>query len=158
MSISVSKPGGIAELGAYWHSLAGGRTPSRAQLDPAAIVPLLPYIYLTQLETDPFRVYFRLSGTATDIWNGITLQGRYLDEFLVGDKFGANRHVIASYEIAWRTGQPVIDHYIWPSQSGLKTDIKFGIFPLTVDGRISRAIAIEEFDPLAISDSWVEME
>jgi hypothetical protein len=158
MSMSVSRAGGIAELGAYWRSLAGGCTPARAQIEPAAIIPLLPYIYLTELSTDPFRVYFRLSGTATDIWNGITLQGRYLDEFLDGDKFGANRHVIDCYQIAARTGQPVIDHYIWPSRSGLRTDIKFGIFPLTVDGRITRAIAIEEFDPLAISDSWVEME
>lgn len=158
MSISVSKPGGIAALSAYWHSLAGGATPSRSQIDLAAIVPLLPYLYLVEFKSDPFRVYYRLSGTATDIWNGITLQGRYLDDFLEGDKFGANRHVIDSYEKAQRTGQPVIDHYLWPSRSGFKTDVHFGLFPLTIDGKVAQAISIEEFDPLAISDSWVEME
>lgn len=152
-----AESGHIAALSRYWQSLNGGEAPARAQIDPVAIKPLLPHIYLVEFRTDPFRVYYRLSGTATDQWNGIPLSGRYLDEFLVGDKYGANRHVIDSYEQVWRTGRPVIGHYLWPTRGGYKADVHFGLFPLTVDGLVAQAISTEDYEAVPFSDEWISM-
>jgi hypothetical protein len=157
MGKEIAERGHIAALYKYWQSLNGGAAPARNLLDPAAIKPLLPHIYLVEFKTDPFRVYYRLSGTATDRWNGVPLSGHYLDEFLVADKYDANRHVIQAYEQAFRSGEAVFGSYIWPTRGGYKAEIRFGLFPLTVGGIVAQAIAIEDYEPAPVSDEWISM-
>ncbi len=155
---AISESGHIGALYRYWLSLNNGAAPARDQIDPAAIKPLLPHVYLVEFTTDPFRVHYRLSGTFTDEWNGFPLSGRYLDEFLVGDKYGANRVVIDCYEQAWRSGEAVFGHYPWPTRGGYKTDVKFGLFPLTFNGAVAQAISTEDFDMTPASDPWMPFE
>jgi hypothetical protein len=51
-------------LADYWTSLCPpDRLPLRSDIDPAAIQPLLPYIYILELKTDD-TVFVRLAGTA----------------------------------------------------------------------------------------------
>ena len=63
-------------------ALGGGAAPERALLDPPRLKALLPYIYIAEFEDEPFRVRYRLTGTAVDEWLGVSVVGHYLDEFL----------------------------------------------------------------------------
>lgn len=150
--------GHIGALYRYWASLNNGKAPERAQIDPAAIKSLLPHIYLVEFKTDPFRVYYRLSGTFADQWNGFPLAGRYLDEFVVADPHGALRLVLEEYERVWRTGEPAFGRYQWPTRGGYITEMKVGLLPLTVDGRVAQAIATEDFDMAPAWDPWVPLK
>lgn len=150
-----AESGHIATLHRYWQSLNGGETPPRALVDPAAIVPLLPHVYIVEFDADPFRVRFRLVGTAADAWNGINLVGRCLDEFLPTDTYGANRILIDHYRQAWESGQPSFGSYQWRSRADYRTDVKFGLFPLTIGGKVAQAISIEEIEAAPIADEWV---
>ncbi|MEQ9609641.1 MAG: PAS domain-containing protein [Kiloniellaceae bacterium] len=74
----------------YWQQLARGRlVPSRADIDPACIVAVLPHIGLFDVESNPRRYRIRLMGTRIVSWYGCDLTGRYLDEidFGTGDGF-----------------------------------------------------------------------
>src|SRR5690606_35859740 len=124
-------------LSEYWHWLNAGATPSRALFDPMAIPALLPHIYLVDLEPDPFRVRYRLTGTKSDEWNGFNITGRYIDEFLPTDLNGANRILLDAYREAWLSGQPVFSRYYWPTRGGVQVVVGFSVFPLTIDGRIA---------------------
>lgn len=155
MTDDISLQGMIGELLRYWQSLNGGGAPARSQIDPAMIKRLLPHIYMVDFETEPFRVRFRLVGTAADEWNGFSLVGRSLDEFLANDQYGANRILIDCYHRAWTTGQPAIGSYPWRTRSGYMTKVPFGLFPLTVDGIVAQAISIEEVETAPITDEWV---
>jgi hypothetical protein len=138
-------PAKIQTLRAYWESLAGGGVPERAQLDIAAIAPLLPFVMLMELEPDPFVVRYRLTGTKIDDWVGLNVTGRTLNEFLSGDSTGASAYLMACYEKCWRTAQPVIGAYDWPSVAGNPLRIWFGIFPFNIGGTLRQCLVVEDF-------------
>lgn len=158
MGMGLAASGFIDALEKYWHALNGGATPSRAQLDPAHIKHLLPHVYIVEFDPDPFRVRFRLVGTAADAWNGFSLVGRCLDEFLATDDYGANRILIDCYRRAFDSGQPAFGSYPWPSRAGYRSEVRFGLFPLTIDGKVAQAISIEEIEAAPIADEWVPFE
>lgn len=143
----------IQSLHAYWQSLAGGAVPDRSQLDPGAIKPLLPYICLVDFETDPFRVYYRLSGTKVDEFNGFNITGTYLDQLLKDDPTGGAAHILAYYRRCWEIGAPCFSAYLWPTRSGGHLTVQFAMFPLKVGGVVRQAIGIEDweysFEPIA---------
>ena len=65
----------------YWLDMKGGcRMPSRADLNPADIVHLLPYISLVNVEPETKRYKIRLVGTETVRAMGVDITGKYLDE------------------------------------------------------------------------------
>lgn len=147
-----------AALFAYWRSLNGGETPARAQFDPTAIPSLLPPIYLVEFEADPFRVRYRLTGTKADEWNGFNITGRYIDEFLANDRYGANRILLDTYQAAWQSGRAVFSSYPWPTRSGVKIAVGFGVFPLTINGIVAQALAIEDIGTAPVADDWAPFE
>jgi hypothetical protein len=68
----------------YWLAKRGGRRmPGRADIDPAEIKPLLPYVVLTDVHRNPLRIYFRLVGTAVAAAAGRNLTGLWLHEVQV---------------------------------------------------------------------------
>jgi len=138
-------PAKIKALGSYWDGLAGGAVPERSQVDVAAIVPLLPFLMLIEVEPEPFLVRYRLTGTKIDEWVGINVTGRTLNEFLTGDRTGSSAYLMACYEKSWRTAQPVIGAYDWPSVAGNPLRIWFGIFPLKLGGEIRQFLVVEDF-------------
>lgn len=144
-------------LMAYWSSLNGGATPTRDSFDPAAVKALLPYLYLTQISFDPFRVYYRYTGSMVDEWNGAILTGHYLDEALAGDDTGAIRTLLDAYQRAAETGMPVFDRYVWPIRGGYNADVLFGIYPMIVDGVVGQCLSIEEYDPNPRSEDWLPL-
>lgn len=66
---------------AYWNSRRGGREmPTRADLDPADIKPLLPHVVLVDVLHDPLDFRFRLLGTEVDRITISNLQGKRFSE------------------------------------------------------------------------------
>jgi hypothetical protein len=71
----------LRQLYDYWRSRAtGGCLPSRADISPADVPQLLPYIFLIDVERDPQRFRFRLIGTQICQWAGRDATGVYTDD------------------------------------------------------------------------------
>ena len=71
----------IREMLAYWESKrVDGRLPRPADIDPTEIPRLIATIVICDLETNPFRVRYRLAGTRQVHILGNELTGRYVDE------------------------------------------------------------------------------
>jgi len=135
----------VRQLFTYWQGLAGGVTPERHLVDPADIVPLLPYLMLVEFSHDPFRVRYRLTGTRVDELTGANLTGRYLDEFRYGDGEATILHLEDGYRECAATGIPYHGLYDWKSRTGYLKQIAFGLFPLKVDGVIRQCLSIEDY-------------
>ena len=66
----------------YWLKMKGDRLmPSWADLNPADISELLPYISLVDVEKDTGRYRMRLVGAETIKAMGFDITGKYLDDF-----------------------------------------------------------------------------
>jgi len=141
--------GSIEALHKYWNGRAGGLAPQRDAIDPADIKPLLPFLYIVEYECDPFRVRYRLTGTETDRWNGFSLTGRYVDEFLGADANGANRILHDAYAKALETAAPVFGVYTWPTRAGYRIDVRFGMFPLRIGEPIQQCLSIEDYSGIS---------
>ncbi|HEY4161759.1 MAG TPA: PAS domain-containing protein [Dongiaceae bacterium] len=142
-------PQRIVAFRAYWESLAAGAVPERRLLDPAAIVPILPYLLLIEFEDDPFRVHYRLTGTKVDEMTGMNITGRYLDEFTQGSYQDPVLFIRDCYEKCWSTGEVVIVTYLWPEDDrNLTRSVWMGLFPFKIDGAIRQCISVEDYGPL----------
>jgi hypothetical protein len=152
--------GSIEALHRYWHSRAGGLAPQRSDIDPADIKSLLPFLYIVRYEHDPFRVRYILTGTEADRWNGFSLTGRYIDEFLKVDLHGANRILLDAYTHAFETAAPAFGTYTWPTRAGYNLEVRFAMFPLRVGERIGQCLAIEDYSgfPPEIADDGIPFE
>ncbi|WP_268877947.1 PAS domain-containing protein [Algihabitans albus] len=75
----------LSEIHGYWsRHLRGRRMPARADIDPADIPHLLPYLMLTDvLESGHYR--YRLVGTEVERSFGAPMTGRTLEELMFGD-------------------------------------------------------------------------
>jgi hypothetical protein len=120
--------------------------PPRHLLDPGAILNLLPRVVIVEFEDDPFRVRYRLTGTWVDDTNGVNLTHAYLDSYDDGSSSEALSPLLQHYRLAWEKAAPSIFHYRWMSLRGSLLNVCCGIFPLTVDGRVRQAVALEEYD------------
>jgi hypothetical protein len=143
-----ARPRNLEFIFNYWQGLAAGAVPDRALVDPGALKPFLPCLLIAEFETSPFRVRYRMTGTKVDQVTGLSLTGRYLDEFASGRADDAVRALIASYESCWRTGKPYIGSYSWPSERGYQLNVWYGLFPLLVDGEIRQCLAMEDYAEL----------
>lgn len=71
----------LANLLAYWHQKRGQRAmPARADIEPAELKALLPHIFMVDVEYEPFRLRYRLVGSALVDVLGQDIKGKYLDE------------------------------------------------------------------------------
>lgn len=135
----------IRDLDSYWQSRRAGRLmPARADIDPADIRSLLPYLELTDLTHDPLRVYYRLVGTALVHSVGFDYTGHYLDELNFG----------TSDETAWervfseacRSRAPLFGFSRHPYDRQSAITHEFAVFPLSSDGCVvDKTINIEDY-------------
>lgn len=99
----------LQQLYAYWRGKAGGGLPSRANIDPAEIPQILPYLFLIDVEHEPQRFRFRLIGTQVCTWAGRDVTGMYIDDPAYGPRAseirGQYADVIAR-GVAFYTEQP----------------------------------------------------
>jgi hypothetical protein len=106
----------IAQFIRYWLEISPeGLLPGRQHLDPAAISPLLPNLWIIDVERQAegagaLRFRYRLIGTSVARAFGKDLTGRYLDEahegFALSAIHGYLSEVVEKRLPSWRAGKP----------------------------------------------------
>ena len=121
----------IRELHDYWKSRCSDvAPPPRSAIEPADIRRLLPYLILSELTADPFRITYRLVGTAVARAHG--------DDFTHRDHASVASLIDSGIDQAYRrvlaTASPVY------GKTGLYVGdrswipFEYAIFPLSDDG------------------------
>lgn len=125
----------VARLYRYWLSIhpAGGGMPGRKHFDPVDVPELLPGIWLLDVQHTPFRLRYRLVGTAFVEAVGREVTGQWLDDahpHLRGVPGFFDRYQRAAVEKhpEWRRGKP----RIWAHRDF--GEIENLLLPLAADG------------------------
>jgi hypothetical protein len=130
----------------YWQStLKGGAAPRRTDIDPAAIKEVLPFVLLGDIETEPFRVHFRLIGTAIAEFSRQDFTGRYLDELVYTARDSVEWRDCYAYVHAHRVG--MVGDNVLSFIDGRVTTYEFAILPLQRgDDPAGSFIAVESYE------------
>ncbi|MBK8160406.1 MAG: PAS domain-containing protein [Rhodospirillaceae bacterium] len=134
----------VAALYRYWQSRRLGALPQRSDIDPAEIKALLPYVLIVDLHQNPFRVFYRLVGTAVVHFSGMDFTNTYLDELAFD--ICATADLTRAYRLVSDTRRPgqgmafaQITH-----QSAL--DVEYLICPLgDGQGQVRQCLVIEDY-------------
>lgn len=95
----------LIELYAYWlGKQARRRMPSRGDIDPSEISPLLPHIMLIDVLSDE-RFRIRMVGTALDDATGVNATGRLLNEVMPDGPYA--EYVQGLYQEVVREKSPI---------------------------------------------------
>lgn len=133
----------VRSLQAWWTMKCGLDIPDRSDLDPNDIKPLLPNLFISDVEHDPFRIRYRLVGTRAIEATGLDITGRYLDDLLPAD---SSECWTEYYRQAYRTRCPVFGTSVAPTTSGGHFSYEFGLFPLRKGGSdIQQFVALEDY-------------
>jgi len=134
----------IDQLDAYWRRKAEDRPmPSRGDVDPVDLVPLLPYVVLTELEHGPFRVRYRLVGTHVVAQSRRDVTGWYLDQL---DMNPDAVDFDAVYRAVAEARAPAFGVSRIAGVGNATMGFCFAVYPLSNDGAtVSHAIAVEDY-------------
>jgi hypothetical protein len=120
----------------YWRSIhpRPGLLPGRQHFDPVAVPELLPGISLLDVTHDPFRLRYRLCGTAVVGVIGREVTGRWLDEAhsdrdATADYIARCRQLVREAAPSWSKAPP----RLW-RQSDVAL-VESLLLPLARDGR-----------------------
>jgi hypothetical protein len=130
----------------HWNSLRAGRPfPTRDELDPAAIVPILPHVMMVSIEYDPFRVLYRLVGTEIVRYAKFDFTGRYADALRFQDDEAVDWTIY--YRAVVEARQPGVGQTDWTVSGSIKRWMEWVICPLTTGGGIiDRCVTIEDYE------------
>jgi hypothetical protein len=144
-SVAAVRSPHVLEMLTYWESKrVAGRLPRPADIDPTEIPRLIASIVICDLESDPFRVRYRLAGTRQVHILGNELTGRYVDEM----NWEEGPFVHRIFARAHDTKAPVFGFYYWGFRENTPGASEFGLFPLSEDGQtVNRVLGIDEFFP-----------
>jgi hypothetical protein len=123
----------LRQLLEHWQDLCRDRAlPSRADLDPAAMKPLLPYVYLVDVSHRPLRFRYRLVGTALVEFTGRDVTGKFVDEATYG---AAAAPIYRLFELVVETRGPVggRGRTVW-IQGGEWREVESLVLPMSRDG------------------------
>lgn len=143
----------------WWLSKCAGDIPDRDDLDPADVKPLLPNLFVADVEHHPFRIRYRLVGTRVVQATGMDITGRYLDELLPANP---GEPWLEYYYRGYETRAPVFGCSEAPTTTGGRFTYEFGLFPLRCGGRrVEQFVSIEDYFELTSTLSelkeWQEM-
>lgn len=117
--------------------------PDRCALRPEDIKPLLPCLFIADIEHDPFRVRYRLVGTRAVEVTGFDITGHYLDELLSAEP---DQPWMDHYRTVYVSRRPLFGATTVPTSAGKMFTYEFGIFPLRNGGqRIEQFVAVEDY-------------
>ncbi|MET1026954.1 MAG: PAS domain-containing protein [Dongiaceae bacterium] len=138
----------VEKLLNYWNGLRAGRPmPSRADIDPVAIKPLLSHIMLVDLSYNPVRARYRLVGTEIVRSAHFDFTGLYADEIQFESNDGTDWNGCYRRVAEGRVPGFGISH--WMIAGETQRWIEFLICPLSSDGvTIDKCISIEDHEPL----------
>ena len=139
----------VRTLHRWWLERCAGDIPDRVDLDPADLKPLLPNMFVVDVEHDPFRIRYRLVGTRAIEVTGYDITGHYLDNLLPAD---ASEPWVEHYRTAYRTRSPLFGAVEAPTRSGGRFTYEFGLFPLRKGGTaVDQFVSIEDYFDLTTS-------
>jgi hypothetical protein len=130
----------------HWNHIRGERRwPSRGEIDPAAMIPVLPHVMITGIEYNPFRVLYRLVGTEIAHFARFDFTGCYADALHFQDDEAEDWTVY--YRAVIGAQAPGIGQTFWTVSGNLKRWMEFVICPLSTDGGIiDRCICVEDYE------------
>jgi hypothetical protein len=122
----------LKQLYAYWLAKKGTRrAPSRADIDPLEIAPLLPYVALVDVERAPLRFRYRLIGTEIVRNVGDDFTGRYLDSFT---RLSNRDAMAAEFACVADTAEPAVSLWDYSRADGRHVRYERLVLPLMGDG------------------------
>ncbi|GAB2177352.1 PAS domain-containing protein [Dongia sp. agr-C8] len=127
----------------YWFGKCAGRlAPTRADIDPVEIAPLLPRVMLVDVSTDPIDFRFRLAGTGLFKIHGAELTNkRALD--LEPPAYGALIHRLYCDALTCRA--PMAHRLLIECETRRSAYLRV-ILPLSEDGAtINRLLTVESY-------------
>ena len=123
----------LAVFHRYWDSKRRGRRmPSRADIDPAEIVPFLPGVMLVDVVADQRRFVYRLVGTREVAMRGREPTGKPVGEGFYGATAEAS---IASYQDVVARCAPRLERREFTTPDGRFGREQVILLPLSGDGR-----------------------
>ena len=128
----------------WWIASSGAAgIPDRSAFDLVEHRKLMPNVLISEVETDPFRVRYRLVGTRIVANLGLDFTGRYLDD-LLGKDFMIPW--VGYYRQAYDERRPLMGELTEPTKSGGTFTYEFGIFPISRGGEeVKQFIALEDY-------------
>lgn len=166
----------VAAFYRYWLDIARDGLPTREAIDPAAMLPLLPYIMLIDLEDvadrkpggdDPdangvFRVRYRLVGTAVAKFSGLDFTNAYLDE--LDFDVCTTDDLLRAYLAIRRARRPGLGMALAELEDDQIMDVEYLICPLAPPPHpsagaspIRQCVAIEDYMPSANYDQRTKL-
>lgn len=117
--------------------------PDRGAFDIVEHRLLMPNVMISEVETEPFRIRYRLVGTRVVANLGVDFTGRYLDE-LIGPDFQVPW--MDYYRQAFAERRPLMGALTEPTKSGNTFTYEFGVFPIARGGpAVEQFIALEDY-------------
>jgi hypothetical protein len=128
----------------YWRSRRDSGVPQRADIDPADVKSLLPYLLIVDIHRDPFRIYYRLVGTAIAHYAGMDFTGTFLDELAFD--ICATDDLTNAYRMVCETKQPGIGMAYAQLNHQTALDVEYLLCPLVdAAGNVTQIIALEDY-------------
>ncbi len=139
LSSSIAK-----ELYAYWQRVRGERRmPARADIDPVEIKRILPFVMLSRIEQNPWRVRYTLVGTRCVTNAGMDFTSRYLDEIDFSCDFDTDWPAV--YRTLCHERRPVMGIVGTSLKDGRVCELVEVLLPLSDDGQtVTHCISIED--------------
>lgn len=134
----------LAATLAYWRSKCRGRfAPTRADIDPADIVAVLPRVMVAEVSYDPLDFRYRLAGTGIRSIHGEELTNKRAVD-LAPPAFG--RMIQAHYELAVARRAPLLHLLRLDFDKAERSYVRM-ILPLSEDGRrVDRLMIVESHE------------
>lgn len=134
----------LTALYRYWRTRCAGALPCRGDVDPAEIKSLLPYVMIVDIHRAPFRVYYRLVGTAVAHFSGMDFTGTFLDE-LAFDICGTS-DLLSAYQSVCEARTPGSGMAFAQITNQSALDVEYLICPLqNAAGQITQCLVIEDY-------------
>lgn len=137
----------IAELRAYWERLRGNRAfPKRAEIDPVELKQHLPYVSITEIQAEPFRIRYRLVGTELTRYYRGEVRGRWLDE--LGDIWPAQDVIdtTQTFRRLFSSGAPQFALSLAHWDGHQNNVFELARFPLSEDGvAVTGSLGVDDF-------------
>lgn len=133
-------------LFAYWQRLQAAGRPTRASLEPAEMKSYLANLLTGNVEPEPFRVLYKLVGTAVAEYSQYDFSNRYLDELAYSGRDDVDWE--ACYRVLHATRLPVFGDCSLKGAAGrVIASYEYAILPLWRDGDPAGSfVAIEVYD------------
>jgi hypothetical protein len=137
----------IAGLEGHWNTMRGDRImPRREEIDPVELVPWLPYLSITELHHEPFRVRYRVVGTEVARIVGEDFSHRWLDETGWGDM------AIALNRLLYERVANGLSTVEW---QGSKDHVfQWALFPLGNDQTVTHCLSLDDVSVIS-PRSWL---